>query len=349
MINEALAINGLTGLVGFRNPTLSGYAIVDAGNQASSSGLYFQDGYKLVTIKNIKDTQEDVSISDENFNVYLENLVKSAIVEIGHKITREKSKVLETKTLYPYEQDFEGTHDPGTGGFVGIKIRPSVNDRLLLKVNAISAAFDSAITLPIYLINSETGEAIYDQEITTAEATQVRQNVDWYISLNRSGLMGGSYYLGYYTSDLSGAKPYKRNYELASAYTPSNNFYFEFRKNGLSGTRIVPDSYDAIEQPWGLNLNYSVYTDWTQKLIDNKYLLARALQLQVAEKVVEQILTSTRSNMQERLGKDIREIANFALEGNSTTWGLRRKLEKEINDLRRSFWPEPLIENGTLK
>jgi hypothetical protein len=51
MINEALIKSELFGLVGFRNSIIPDYDIVDSDNETSDSGLYFQDGFKLVTIK----------------------------------------------------------------------------------------------------------------------------------------------------------------------------------------------------------------------------------------------------------------------------------------------------------
>jgi len=348
VINEAIIIQELFGLVGFRDSTITGYDIVDATNQESDSGLIFQDGYKLVTIKNIHETQEDVEISEVNFNTYLTNLQNSCIIDVCKKITNKKSGVIESNTLFPYEQTFENTENVSSG-FIGIKIKPSLNERLLLKVNAITAAFDSAITLAVKLMNSETGTEIYTQDITTVDKQQVKQIVNWNISLNRSGITGGSYYLGYYVSDLSGAKPYKRDYENASSFLPSSKFYMEFRNNTVTGTRINPDVFDGISEPYGLNIQYSVYTDWTQLLIENKYMLARAIQLQMAERVIEQVLTSTRSNIDERLTKDIRQLANFALEGSEAVPGIRRKLANEIRDVQRTLWPEPIIETMTLR
>lgn len=348
MINESLILSELFGLVGFRNPTITGYSIVNSANQVSGSGLYFQDGHKLVTIKNIYDTQEDESINDENFNIYLQNEQKAAIIDVCNKIIRDKSIFVESGTLFPYEQTFENTIDPGTG-FIGIKIKPTINERLLLKITAIIATFNDAITLPVYLYNSETGTQLYSQNITTIAKTAVKQRVNWAMSLNTNTTTGGSYYLGYKVSDIGAALPYKRDYENSTAYIPSRNFYSEFRNNELNSGRINPDSYNALTDPYGLNIQYSVYTDWTQKLIENKNILARAIQLQMAERVIEQIFVSTRSNIDQRKTQEIRNMSNYILEGNEKAKGIRMKLNDEINNIRKSLWPEPPIQISTLR
>ena len=103
MIRSDKIQTALFGGVGFRQPTLAGYNIVDATNIASSSGLFFGDSSELVTIKNIKDCQEDLSISNENFNLLLANMQKSVILDVCNKIIAEQSDFIDSLNLYPYE------------------------------------------------------------------------------------------------------------------------------------------------------------------------------------------------------------------------------------------------------
>ena len=91
MIRTDKIQTGLFGGVGFRQPTLTGYNIVDETNQGSTSGLYFGDSSELVTIKNIKDCQEDSDISDVNFNTLLTNMQKSVILDVCNKVIAGQS------------------------------------------------------------------------------------------------------------------------------------------------------------------------------------------------------------------------------------------------------------------
>lgn len=348
MINESLIKTELSGLVGFKNSTISGYSVVDADNQVSNSGLYFQEGHKLVTIKNIKDTLQDESITDGDFNTYLQEEQESCIIDVCNKVINGKSVFVESGTLFPYEQSFNNTIDPSTG-FVGIQIKPSLNERILLKITAIIASFNEEITLPVKLFSSETGTELYSQDIITKALTGVKQAVNWTISLNTNTTTGGKYYLGYYTSDLGTALPYEREWESASSYIPPRSYYMEFQRNDLNGTRIDVESDDAINDPYGINIQYSVYTDWTQKIIENKHLFSRAIQLQMAERVIEQIFTSTRSNHDQRKTQELRTMSNYVLEGAEGRPGIRRRLADEIEDIRQTFWPEQSITTWTLK
>src|SRR5450759_3369642 len=75
-------LSELIGVVGWRQSTITGDVTVDAANLASSSGLYVQGAHPIVTVKNIKATQEDNAISDANMNIVLSNLTKDGISNV---------------------------------------------------------------------------------------------------------------------------------------------------------------------------------------------------------------------------------------------------------------------------
>lgn len=346
MINESIIKQELFGIVGFTQPTISEYAIVDTDNLQASSGQRFEGASNLVSVKNIHVCQENKDITTDQFNTYLTSLQNQTIIDTVNKIINDKSKHLETNTLFPYEQDYQKTKT-GLDGFVGIRIQPNLNEKCLIKINTIAITLDSAIELPVYLINSETGTALYTTTVTTIANQQASVNVDWNISLNintsTQNVLGGKYYLGYYTSDLGAAKPIERDYELAEFPIYSNYFDVEFRVMGLNGTRINPNLDESIPEPYGLNMNYSVYVDYTDLIVKNKYKFARAIQLQMAEKVTDLILTSTRTNQVERLlGDNIRNIANYE---NKTVFD---KLNNEIKSIRNDLFRTKRITRRTL-
>lgn len=344
-MNISLLISELSGLVGFRNSTIPKINDwVNTTNQTSDSGLIYNDGHNLVSINNMLETFEDKDININGFNTYLTNLSNSCIIDVCKKIVQERKLFKCQSVLYPYAQSFESTYDVSSG-FVGIELLPAINDNILINISAITASFDSSITLPIKLINSETVTEIASQDIETIDKDAVRQRVNWDISLTKDRT-GGTYFIGYNASGLSGAKPYKREYDLASY--DYNYFNAEYKKIPYSGSKLDIRSHETIEQPYGLNIEYSVYTDYSMMLIRNKYLLARAVQLQMAERVIEQIFTSTRSNFTERQTKELRGIANFALEGSEAVPGIRRRLASEIKSVKKMFWPEPRIIRETL-
>jgi len=371
MFNESIIKTNLSGMVGWNQPTTTGYDIVDAGNLGSTSGLKFDEGNSLVTIKNVKETQEDKDIIDVDFNTFLDNLQNSCIIDVLTKAFADKSESVENKTLFPYEQRFENSHTPGSG-FVGVQIRPSLNKRVSAKISNISVAFDAVKTFKLYLINSQKptkADALAEIEVTTVIGQDVKFYVlDFDIPLSGAGFSGGNFYLGYFESDLDGAQPYKRDWENASAPILSGDFLFptfhrfinhrnidnsgyidiRFYRMGITGTTINVDERDSLSDGHGINFEYQVYNDWTDLIIQNKTLFARSIQLQMAAKVTEGIMFSTRSNSTQRLMDDnIRNLAAFAL--NDTTTGIRALLNKEIQNIRKTFFPKHRIMVKTLR
>lgn len=343
MINEALLISEINGLVGLKNSSIPKYSIVSTLNQTSDSGQYFNVGYPLVSIKNMHETQENENITNNQFNTYLQDLQKDALVKLCRKIINDKTKHIIDAVLFPNRQSFENKYTVPTG-FVGMKIEPSCNEDILIKITALTASFDGGFALPIYLYNSETGTAIQTQSITCADKEAVRQKVNWSISLNQNR-SGGNYYIGYFSSDASGYQPYKRDYDNAN--TEHNYFNAEYAVWDETANRISVSSDTAIEEPYGLNIEYTVYKDFTNKLIQNKYMLVEALRLQFAELMVDQILNSTRSSIDERILKEARNIANYNLDGSPSS--IRVRLEKEVKSIRKALWPEYKILSGTLR
>ena len=357
MFNESIVKSQLFGLVGWNQPTTTGYDIVDAGNLVSSSGLKFDEGNSLVTIKNLKETQEDKDITDDEFNTYLDNLQNSCIIDVLIKVFSEKNESIENNTLFPYEQSFKNVHTTGSG-FVGIQIKPSINKRITAKISNLSVSFNKAKTFKLYLINSQKptkADALAEIEVTTIVGQDVKYYItDFDIPLSGINQTGGNYYLGYFESDLDGAKPYKRDWENSSSPIHSgenDNTPFigiSFYRMAVSGTTIDVTNRTSLADAYGINFEYQIYNDWTDLALQNKTLFARSIQLQMAAKVTEGIMFSTRSNLTQRLMDDnIRNIAGFAL--NDSTSGIRTLLNKEIENIKHTFFPNHRIKVKTLR
>ena len=209
-----------------------------------------------------------------------------------------------------------------------------------------SVSFNGAAVIPIKLIHSESGTIVSTTNITSVDKEQVRTRTNLRISLN-TGNIGGSYYLGYFTSEVA-LSPYKRVHEFASVYSTPKCFNTEFGTWSLTGSRIdITDPIIEIE-PFGLNISYHAETDYTQLIIENKYRITEAIMLKFAERVVELVLNSTRSNIKTReLDEQTRNLANLALD--NPTSGIRGRLAAEIKSLKKMFFPKPLVMKGTLR
>ena len=344
MIRSDKIKTGLFGGVGFEQPTLTGYNIVDATNLAASSGLHFGDSSKLVTIKNIKDCQEDPSISNVNFNLLLTSLQNSAILDVCNKVIAGQSDFIDSLNLYPYEKSFDDTITP-TGKFVGFNIEPLRNG-VSCSIPWVELCFDTAKTFNLYLYNSnKPNAAILTKSVTTVAGEATIVALDWTVA-NDVTYKGGTFFLGYFEDDLDGAKAYAKNWENAifNVRTP----YFEIEPVFLNHTLTVIDieSEAYSVDTFGLNIGVDIYTDYTELIIRNKNLFFPAIQLQMHETVVNLIKYSTRSNSIERISK---EMIDFELFGNPKLQieGIATKLNRAIEQIKKALFYVPRIQRVT--
>lgn len=341
---------GLFGRVGFRNSIESGYDIVSEANQASASGLYFQDASPLVTIKNIKDCQNIASISSDDFNNYLTTLQESVIMETYNKVFNSESCFVYSNNLFPFEKTFSDTIDKKSR-FVGMKIEPTLRNDMVLKIPSVELSFDSEVTFNLYLYNSNLPKSpIQTKEVTTTAGESVIVDLDWYIA-DDAGYKGGTFYLGYFDDDIGTAKAYNKNYENASIMFQTPYYYVELVSVENSGTTINVDEYTSESDSFGLNIFTEVSKDYSQIAIRNKSMFDQAIQLQMHERVLLMMLTSTRSNSTERLTKEIITQIRVELYGNTelNIAGVQGKLSSMIDSIKKTLFYTPVICRKTLR
>ena len=335
---------GLFGSVGFRQPTLAGYNIVDSTNLGSTSGLYFGDSSDLVTIKNIKECQEDIAISNANFNTLLTNMQKTCILDVCNKIIAGQSDFIDSLNLYPYEKSFDATLIP-SNKFVGFTIIPQRKD-IACSIPWVELCFDSEKTFNIYLYNSNNPTTpIQTKEVTTAAGESVIVDLGWIIADDVT-YKGGVFRLGYFEEDLDGAKAYKKDYEFSNFKVNSPYFFIEPIYLNHSEMVIDVESELSSTDTFGLNIGMDIYTDYTELLIRNKHLLFPAIQLQMHERVLNLIKYSSRQNGQERIAK---ENIDFELFGNSKLQidGIVSKLNRAVDQVKKAMFYVPKISRVT--
>jgi len=341
-------IDALLGLVGLRQSTITKYAILDAGNMASSSGLFINDVSGLMTTKNIKECHEDPAISDANFNIFLKDRMKSSFLSLAKSIF-SNDDLIENKVLFDYENDFNKLLTNATD-FVGYEIDVAKTKDINVVLNKLVLTFDGIEDVKILLFHSSTNAFKDSETITTVADTDTHTTLNWDLP-NANSVNGGRYYIGYLRSGLD-AKAYNRDYENANV----ENYF-----NCLGIRAIQVDDWDAetlfdvndidyVSETWGMNFDISSLLDYTSIIIENKDRFARALQLQVAADLLNFIATSTRSNRDERI---IKAEALFDLNGNRTnvdlpqSIGVLNQLKAEVSVIKRMF-SEPKMQINTM-
>lgn len=337
------------GGVGFRNPTLSDYAIVDESNVGSTSGLYFNDASNFCTIQNIKDCQEDKDITDEEFNTYLTNLHKSAIDDVCRQVVAGKSDLVQSVNLYPYEKLFSSTLTPGDR-FVALEIDLIRWPNIIAKIDFLELCFDGDITLNLFLYNSNLNDPIKTKECdcTGGQSTIIPLS-DWFIA-DDTTYKGGKFYIGYFESDLGTVKPYAKEWEDSNEKVNTRYFTVSPVSFTLTNSEWDVSTREYDSDTFGMNIGVNIYNDYTELLIRNKELIFPAIQYAMVAKILDLIRTTGRSNKTQRFAKEMIEQVEFEIYGNKGLGidGVNGKLNQTVENIRKALFFQPLIMTGTL-
>lgn len=335
------AIQALRGLVGFKQPINPSYAFLDADNLQSDSGLKYEDITRFVTIQNIIDTYEyQGTLTDPQKNDILDALRDSAANDVLIEIFNDKSFIRESNTLFPYEQDYETTIDLDDD-FNYIEIK-HLKKGITTNINNIILSFNEDATFKIYLYKSTTKEPIEEIDITVVGGEDTKLYLGWNLDDRYT------YRVGYKTSEIGTSKPYLRNYELSTVEELSKNVCFDYYSANFDGDRLNLNAEKTYSDALGMNIEYSCYNDWTAEIIKNKNLFAKAIQIQMALTVADSILTTTNSSITQRLTQDALERIGYVLGNTERGTGLKGQFRKEIENIKRFFFPERKIFKKTI-
>lgn len=349
--NLTQVLSACFGRVGWRQTTLDGEPVLNSTNLTARSGRRFNDGsfHSLVTLANIKAVMEDAGVSDAEFNAHLEVLQRSAIMRTLTSVfgaPEYKSQAL--------AYDRYGNHTEkvtNSGKFVGIKITiPPAIDRAV-QLDSVALYFDSAVTIPLYLYSDLKTAPLWTDSVTTVANSQAVVSLPD-IVLNHIGPAnhGGTYYLGYYQSDLGSAKAIREN-----DVRFNDGYLYGVQSVEANGTDWQHESLGY--NSYGINPHISVFVDHTWQIVKKSSLFDNAFGLGMACMIVENVLFSRRINGDKRiLAEGVEQAMGVqALEGVMPVSdapqripGLRSRYDAEVKRIIESFNPKSKSFVGSL-
>ena len=282
----------LYGLVGLRQPFNPTYAILDASNQISRSGYYVTDN-PYIKLEYIKDSQDYKNISDADFNLYLKRLQQSSIASLCHKVFN-RFDYLDRNLLYKNAQN-KVNQSVLTDGFVGYKIEVDSRNDIAFEIKRVLLDFDTTGTFKLMLFNTSKSAPIESQDITITTTTQ-EFVLDWKVD-NSDITYKGDYYLGYIKTGTTPI-PYKRDYQSANLMTRFSEIEVEkIQVNGHS-TETLFDLTDVegLSEDIGINPDITIYEDFTDLIINNEALFARAIKIEFSIAILREQINSLRTN-----------------------------------------------------
>jgi len=342
MINVTKIQTALAGLVGFKQPYNPDYAIVDTDNQLSTSGYYVTDN-PYAKIEYIKDNQDYSDISSTEFNLLLKDLKKSSISSICNQVFSDYDFI--DRTLLFKNASNKIDVDTLPTGFIGYWVKISKQKNVAFKINRVLLDFQGTGSFTLMLWNTSKKTPIHTKVITiTTDHQEVI--LDWEID-NTDTTYKGDYFIGYIANNLT-VTPYKREWQSGNIL--SNPTYLDFQRikvpNHLTSTLFDLNNIEGLSEDTGLNLDVTVYDDYTDFVINNKMLFARAIQIDVIISCIQLYLSSLRSNSNQSQSAQLYEKLMIELKGTSgesivKVTGLENQLLGNIASIR--------LEVGKLK
>lgn len=366
MINPTILSARLAGLVGFKQPYNPKYAIISADNQKSRSGYFVTDN-PFVKIEAIKDGQDFSDITDDDFNAFLANKISTSIVNVANSVFNDNDYI-DRQLIYKHainkvsqtavtngdknaEGNFVNTYDL-PAGFQAYWFQVSQEKDVAFKIQRVLLEFNGTGPLTLYLYN--TSDVTKPLQTKTIDITGPFQEVvlDWVCDNSTlGGGYKGDYYLGYFTQGMT-IKPFKREYResILMAQIDRMTFY----KSAFANFTDPTKPFDLMGfSPYvyynGINPDITVYEDYTDLIIQNEKLFARAIQLDCQVSMLTESIASIRSNRNERLSgaytaQLIAQVEGETGENNVKVKGLSAKLagaiieiKKEIQKLREDY------------
>jgi len=109
---------------------------------------------------------------------------------------------------------------------------------------------------------------------------------------------------------------------------------------------------DGLSQDTGLNLDMSVYDDYTDFILNNKMLFAKAISLEFTIRCLQMYVSSIRSNSNERKSQELYQKIMIEIEGTKgsdsliSVTGLREQVLGEVSQLKQEV---KKLKTGFLK
>lgn len=339
MFDKTKVETGLSGLVGWRPSLDPDFFTLDATNLQSDSGFYINDN-PFAELETYKDTINYANIDEVAFNAKLSQLTNSAITSVCSAVFQDKDNPDFVDRQLQFQNATNKVNlETVPNGFVCEKICVDKKNSLAIEISRVLLDFSGTGDITLYLYNTNSIAPIKTQVVTITTDHQV-VDLNWRLD-NTDGINGGDWYIGYYSQSLT-VTPYKRDYNNASSESVFTHVYLQ---KTIVKDHVAPNIWDlqldsGMSETTGMNLDISVYYDYTDFIIQNKTLFADAINLETAILVLNQIKASSRSNRNQRLAALNLTAIEVAIEGQTSdkyqkVTGLRPSLGKQLDLIKR--------------
>lgn len=336
MFDKTKVETGLRGLVGYRASLDPNFFVLDSTNLQSDSGYYVNDN-PFAEIEAYRDTINFAGIDEIGFNAKLSQLTDSAITSVCNAVFSDKDNPSFVDRQLQFKNATNKVNlETLPIGFVGEKICIDKKNSLAVELTRVFMDFEGSGDVTLYLYNTNSITPIETKAVTIASDHQ-EVLLNWKLDNN------SDWYIGYYSDGLT-VTPYKRDYNNASLESTITHVYLE---KTVVKNHTLPNLWDLQEsegmsETTGMNLDVSVFYDYSDLIIQNRFLFADAINLEAAIRMLNQFKGSLRSNKNQRLSNDNLTQIETAIEGQTSdkyqkVTGLRPSLGIQLALIKRKI------------
>jgi len=327
---------GLVGLVGVRQPYDPTYAVFDAVSLTSESGLYLDD-MPYWKAEYFIDSALGSAYTPTQVNESLLNIFKGASVDVCNHVFN-KIDLIDRQILYTNAQNKINPETTLNSGFLGYRFRMSKQKDLAFRINKLILEFEGVGDVKIMLFNSYESAPVQEKTVTISSNYQTEE-LNWVI--NNTATYKGEYYIGFiYDGTLT---PYKRDYRDSSDQNGVKELCIDKVQviGHVTDTLFDLTQVRSLGENTGLNLDITVYEDFTDFVLNNKIMFARSVQMASCINVYNRFVSSNGSHIQERYSKDliisIMRIVKGTIGDGFKDVGLQTLLDNSITSLREEI------------
>lgn len=253
---------------------------------------YDTKGYRALTVNVNK--QPDTSTDDweifNEFSEWLEMKMKASIIRSVQSFINEKKVIKTARSLYESKPLFDGAGSfkdliTGEGKWVGFELAPLRTKGLSIEIKRVGFQSNKAETFNLYLFHSSKKGYVAKQEITVTEnyTLQWTDLTDFSLPYMETYGAGGSWFIAYNQNELTGEainttrdwsqKPCNCSrgnynlYKLWSKYLAVTPFKVDYSNEDLWD---IEQNIYLSDKNFGLNLELSVYCDYTRTILEQK-------------------------------------------------------------------------------
>lgn len=353
-------VDGLKGLVGWRQHRDPNTLVLEDDLIQSSSGMRFQDIHPLVTLDNILSVSPTFNDMSE-FNAWLRQKTEASISKVirtfwDSKMSQDHARnIISHKTLYNNTVRLDDLEE-NKNKLVGIEITPIRANGVTTRIDKIGVQRVGTGPLTLYLMHSSRRHPV---KVFTLNETNgsgfedLLPNEPLYLPYQSDTIgAGGSWYLVYKQSELSDSqavnsiKDWSKSPNDAqgrgaindgntwSPYIEVHPFTNAEPQGDMELWDIRDNQYGYISN-YGINIQYTVMTDITETLLQQKEIFQTCIALQVAKDMINEFAYNPSFKVNRTSSNFTRNELLYELKGNDQgrKTGLEYQFEKALKNI----------------